>query len=154
MIGLGLFNYWVVIFLMMVGFYTLIARGNLVKKIIGLNVFQTSVFILYITMGKIAGGTAPILLEGQEGVDLVEATARNLHRRLVREVQSEQTVLDDLYRVETGKGERHLEVEAGLGLHVLYLAEAQHDSLLAFVDDEHRRIDGDQDDNDRKADQG
>jgi multicomponent Na+:H+ antiporter subunit C len=66
--GLGLFNYWVVIFLMMVGFYTLIARGNLVKKIIGLNVFQTSVFILYITMGKIAGGTAPILLEGQEGV--------------------------------------------------------------------------------------
>ena len=47
MMGLGLFNYWVVIFLMMVGFYTLIARGNLVKKIIGLNVFQTSVFILY-----------------------------------------------------------------------------------------------------------
>ncbi len=68
MMGLGLFNYWVVIFLMMVGFYTLIARGNLVKKIIGLNVFQTSVFILYITMGKIAGGTAPILVAGQEDV--------------------------------------------------------------------------------------
>ena len=62
---LGLFNYWVVVFLMMVGFYTLISRGNLVKKLIGLNIFQTSVFILYISMGKIFGGTAPILLEGE-----------------------------------------------------------------------------------------
>jgi multicomponent Na+:H+ antiporter subunit C len=52
----------------MVGFYTLIARGNLVKKIIGLNIFQTSVFILYITMGKITGGTAPIFVEGGEDV--------------------------------------------------------------------------------------
>jgi len=52
----------------MVGFYTLIARGNLVKKIIGLNIFQTSVFILYITMGKITGGTAPIFVEGGENV--------------------------------------------------------------------------------------
>ena len=68
MMGLGLFNYWVVIFLMMVGLYTLIARGNLIKKIIGLNIFQTSVFILYITMGKITGGTAPIFVEGQEDV--------------------------------------------------------------------------------------
>jgi multicomponent Na+:H+ antiporter subunit C len=65
---LGLFNYWVVIFLMMVGFYTLIARGNLVKKLIGLNIFQTSVFILYISMGKIRGGTAPILLESEHAV--------------------------------------------------------------------------------------
>ena len=63
--ALGLFNYWVVIFLMMVGFYTLIARGNLVKKLIGLNIFQTSVFILYISMGKILGGTAPILMDGE-----------------------------------------------------------------------------------------
>ena len=67
--ALGLFNYWVVIFLMMVGFYTLIARGNLIKKLIGLNIFQTSVFILYITMGKITGGTAPIFVEG--GGDVV-----------------------------------------------------------------------------------
>ena len=66
--ALGLFNYWAVIFLMMVGFYTLIARGNLVKKLIGLNIFQTSVFILYISMGKILGGTAPILMEGENVV--------------------------------------------------------------------------------------
>ena len=58
---LDLLNYWFVIVLMMIGFYVLIAQGNLVKKIIGLNIFQTSVFILYISMGKIEGGTAPIL---------------------------------------------------------------------------------------------
>jgi multicomponent Na+:H+ antiporter subunit C len=62
---LGLYNYWIFIFLMMVGFYILISRRNLVKKILGLNIFQTSVFIFYISMGKIIGGTAPILVEGE-----------------------------------------------------------------------------------------
>lgn len=57
------YNYWIVIVLMMAGFYMVIAHGNLVKKIIGLNVFQTSVFILYISMGKVRGGTAPIISE-------------------------------------------------------------------------------------------
>ena len=61
---LGHVNYWIFIFLMMVGFYVLISHGNLVKKIVGLNIFQTSVFIFYISMGKIRGGTAPILMEG------------------------------------------------------------------------------------------
>jgi len=61
---LGLYNYWIVIFLMMTGFYIVISRGNLIKKIIGLNIFQTSVFLLYITMGKVRGGTAPILEDG------------------------------------------------------------------------------------------
>jgi len=55
------YNYWIVILLMMIGLYVVVARGNLVKKIIGLNIFQTSVFLLYISMGKVAGGTAPIL---------------------------------------------------------------------------------------------
>jgi len=61
---LGLFNYWVVVVLMMIGFYIVIAHGNLVKKIVGLTIFQTSVFIFYISMAKIEGGTAPILVEG------------------------------------------------------------------------------------------
>ncbi len=56
----GLFNYWIVIMLMMTGFYIVISRGNLIKKVIGLNIFQISVFLLYISMGKVAGGTAPI----------------------------------------------------------------------------------------------
>ncbi len=60
----GLYNYWIVIFLMMAGFYIVVARGNLVKKLVGLNVFQASVFVLYISMGKVAGGTAPIIADG------------------------------------------------------------------------------------------
>lgn len=60
------FNYWIVFVLMMIGLYMVVARGNLVKKIVGLNVFQTSVFILFISMGKVAGGTAPIAAEGIE----------------------------------------------------------------------------------------
>jgi multicomponent Na+:H+ antiporter subunit C len=60
---MGLYNYWIVIFLMMTGFYIVISRGNLIKKVIGLNIFQTSVFLLYITMGKVRGGTVPIFSE-------------------------------------------------------------------------------------------
>lgn len=62
----GLYNYWIVIALMMIGFYAVIARPNLVKKIAGLFVFQTSVFILYISMAKVRGGSAPILADGIE----------------------------------------------------------------------------------------
>ena len=61
---LGLYNYWIAIVLMMTGFYTVISRGNLIKKLIGLNVFQVSVFLLYISMGKVEDGTAPIVLAG------------------------------------------------------------------------------------------
>lgn len=57
---LGHLNYWFVIILMMTGLYIVIAKGNLVKKIVGLNIFQTSVFMLYISIGKVDGGTAPI----------------------------------------------------------------------------------------------
>ena len=63
---LGLYNYWVVVVLMMIGFYIVIAHGNLVKKIVGLSIFQTSVFIFYISMAKIDGATAPILADGIE----------------------------------------------------------------------------------------
>lgn len=58
------YNYWIVIALMMIGFYIVIVQGNLIKKLIGLNIFQTSVFIFYISLGKVSGGTAPILLPG------------------------------------------------------------------------------------------
>ena len=61
---IGHYNYWIAIALMMVGLYMVIARPNLVKKLVGLNIFQTAVFLLYITMGKVAGGTAPIVKEG------------------------------------------------------------------------------------------
>lgn len=57
----GLFNNWIVILLMMIGLYIVIAHGNLIKKIVGLTILQTSVFIFYISMAKVEGGTAPIL---------------------------------------------------------------------------------------------
>jgi multicomponent Na+:H+ antiporter subunit C len=60
----GIWIYWVIIGLMMVGLYTLIARDNLVKKVIGLNIFQSSAILLYVALGKVEGGTAPILIEG------------------------------------------------------------------------------------------
>jgi multicomponent Na+:H+ antiporter subunit C len=58
------YNYWIVAFLMMAGFYIVVSQGNLIKKLVGLNIFQASVFIMYITFGKIAGGTAPIVESG------------------------------------------------------------------------------------------
>lgn len=61
---LGLYNYWAVIVLMMAGFYIMIARHNLIKKILGLSIFQTGIFYFYISLGKIDGGTAPIFIAG------------------------------------------------------------------------------------------
>jgi multicomponent Na+:H+ antiporter subunit C len=57
-------NYWIAILLLVVGIYILIARGNLVKKLVGLSIFQTSVYLIYISPGKIIGATAPIVAEG------------------------------------------------------------------------------------------
>ena len=62
----GLYNYWIVVFLMMAGLYLVIEHGNLVKKMVGLTVFQAAVFVLYITLGKVRDGTAPIVAEGIE----------------------------------------------------------------------------------------
>ncbi len=61
---LGLYNYWVFAVLLMIGFYAVVARTNLIKKLMGLSLFQAAVFLLYITMGKLSGGTAPILPKG------------------------------------------------------------------------------------------
>ena len=54
---LGLYNYWIAGFLMTAGFYNVIARGNLVKTLVGLTIFQASVFLMYISLGKDEGGT-------------------------------------------------------------------------------------------------
>ena len=63
---LGLYHYWVFALLLMIGFYAVTAKPNLIKKLIGLTIFQSAVFLLYITMGKVDGGTAPILQAGVE----------------------------------------------------------------------------------------
>ncbi len=55
------YNHWIMIFLMVSGLYIVVNRGNMVKKLVGLSLFQTSVYLIYITPGKILGGTPPIL---------------------------------------------------------------------------------------------
>ena len=64
MAWLAHYNYWIAIFLMMIGFYTVISRGNMVKQVVGINIFQTSVFILYISLSNVDGGAPPIAHEG------------------------------------------------------------------------------------------
>ena len=61
---LELYHYWVFAVLLMIGFYAVIAKLNLIKKLIGLSLFQAAVFLLYISMGKVEGGTAPIFIDG------------------------------------------------------------------------------------------
>jgi multicomponent Na+:H+ antiporter subunit C len=58
------FSYAVTVFLMIAGLFVVIARANLVKKLVGLAIFQTSVYLLYIAPGKLIGGTAPIVAPG------------------------------------------------------------------------------------------
>ncbi|GAB4225427.1 MAG: cation:proton antiporter subunit C [Methyloligellaceae bacterium] len=55
------YNHWITIFLMVSGLYIVVARGNMIKKLVGLGLFQTSVYLLYLSPGKILGGTPPIL---------------------------------------------------------------------------------------------
>ena len=63
----GLWNSWGVIVLMMIGLYIVIARDSLLKKVMGLNILQVSVILFYVSMAKVSGGTAPILVEGDAG---------------------------------------------------------------------------------------
>lgn len=58
------YNQWITIFLMVAGLYVVVARGNMIKKLVGLSLFQTSVYLLFISPGKILGGTPPILADG------------------------------------------------------------------------------------------
>lgn len=58
------YNYWVSVILMMVGFYAVISGGSLIKKIMGLTIFQTSVLLFYISIGNVDGATIPIITEG------------------------------------------------------------------------------------------
>jgi multicomponent Na+:H+ antiporter subunit C len=60
----GHYSYWITIVLMVAGMYILMARGNLLKKLLGLAVLQSSVYLLYIAPGKLVGGTAPIVAAG------------------------------------------------------------------------------------------
>ena len=59
-------NYWVYIVLMMIGLYGIIAKKNLVKKIIGMNILQTAVILFYISIGAKKNATIPIIEHGHD----------------------------------------------------------------------------------------
>jgi len=58
------YNYWIYITLMMIGLYAMIAKNNLVKKIVGMNIFQTAIILFYVSIGAKRGATIPILEHG------------------------------------------------------------------------------------------
>lgn len=58
------YNYWITIFLMAAGLFIVVARSNMIKTLVGLGIFQTSVYLLYLSPGKVLGGTPPIMAEG------------------------------------------------------------------------------------------
>lgn len=60
------YNHWITIFLMVAGLYIVVARSNMIKSLVGLGIFQTSVYLLYLSPGKVLGGTPPIIAEGYE----------------------------------------------------------------------------------------
>lgn len=57
----GYANYALVVALMMIGLYTALASHNFIKKLIGLSLMQSAIFALYISIGKVSSGTAPIV---------------------------------------------------------------------------------------------
>jgi len=61
------YNYWIYIFLMMIGFYAMIGKKNLVKKVIGMNIFQTSIILYFISIGSKKGATIPVVAHGHAG---------------------------------------------------------------------------------------
>lgn len=67
------YNYWAVVVLMMVGLYAMIVKRNLIKKIIGMNIFQTAIILFYVSIGAKGGATIPIIEHGHGGGHVVHA---------------------------------------------------------------------------------
>lgn len=132
MITLGHFNYVIVVVLMMLGFYVLISQGNLVKKVVGLNIFQTSVIIFYVSTAKIVGGTAPILI-GMESHGADDHGAADTHVEgaadsLDHAADAAAAVADTLARVAEATG--HAAASAG---DVIYSNPLPHVLMLTAI---------------------
>ncbi len=57
----GKYNYWIYIFIMMIGFYGMIAKNNLIKKLAAMNIFQTAIILFYVSIGYKKNATIPII---------------------------------------------------------------------------------------------
>lgn len=98
--GVGHYNYWLVIVLMMTGLYVILSRSNMIKTVIGLNLFQVAIIMFYITMGKVAGGTAPIEIHAltDAQVELTALRARVAEGEVVQPPEVE-AVLENIHHV-------------------------------------------------------
>ena len=118
------YNYIVVIVLMMTGLYIVFASRNLIKKLAGLSVFQTSVFLLYITIGKVSGGQPPILLEDKPHGDGHGGGDADAH------AQFDGSLLDGTIQVAAGDAAYIL---PGPGSDVLYSNPLPHVLILTAI---------------------
>jgi multicomponent Na+:H+ antiporter subunit C len=113
----GLYNYWIFVVLMMAGLYAVVSRGHLVKKMIGLSVFQVSVFILFISMGKVEGGTAPIVPDHEEHEQALEPFREPFHE--LSPADRETWIEGVLRDFPTLTGRHELVEEVALGRYAL-----------------------------------
>ena len=88
--GEGVYNYGLIVILMMTGMYLIFSKSNMVKSIIGLNLFQVAVIMFYVSMGRVDGGTAPILYKQDQ-----QAEAHAIHRTTAAEEMAMVTVAGD-----------------------------------------------------------
>ena len=84
--GQGVYNYWLIIILMMTGLYLVLSRANMVKTVIGLNLFQAAVILFYVSMGRVDNGTAPIFVGNDINTELADLSRTNT---VVKESTSE-----------------------------------------------------------------
>ena len=67
------YNYWIYAMIMMVGLYAMLAKNNLIKKIIGMGIFQTGIIVFYVSIGAKRGGTIPIIEHGHGAAEAIKA---------------------------------------------------------------------------------
>jgi multicomponent Na+:H+ antiporter subunit C len=61
------YNYWLYVVLMMIGLYAMIAKNNLIKKLVGMKIFQSAIFLFYVSIGYKRDGTIPIIENAHGG---------------------------------------------------------------------------------------
>ncbi len=60
------YNYWLYVVLMMIGLYGMIAKNNLIKKVVGMNIFQTAIILFYVSIGYKKDASIPILVSAHD----------------------------------------------------------------------------------------
>ena len=65
------YNYWAALILLLIGLYAMIGKNNLLKKVIGMSIFQSAIILFYVSIGEKRGATIPIMEHGHGHVEQV-----------------------------------------------------------------------------------